>query len=160
MKIFQLLTISILATALTMGACKKDDDSKSARDILIEGKWDVTSAKVNPGIEIFPGVVISDLLIDEDPCDADDLTIFNADGTSTIDEGPTKCDPSDPQTYNNGSWSLSSDEKQLTIDIDGEEITFNIASISDTQLVLTASADSFDPNFPSTSTMTFTFVKK
>lgn len=160
MKIFQLLSISILAIALTMGACKKDDDSKSARDILIEGQWDLTAAKVNPGIEVFPGVVISDLLIDEEPCDADDLTIFNADGTATGDEGATKCDPSDPQTYSNGTWSLSSDEKQLTIDFDGEEITFNIASITDTQLVLTASADSVDPDYPSTSTITFTFVKK
>lgn len=160
MKIFQLLSISFLAIALTLGSCKKDDDSKSTRDILIEGKWDLTSAKVNPGIEVFPGIVISDLLIDEDPCDADDLTIFNADGTATGDEGATKCDPSDPQTYSNGNWSLSSDEKQLTVDFEGEAITFNVSSVSDTQLVLTATADSVDPDFPNTSTITFTFVKK
>lgn len=159
MKIFQFFGLSLLAMALTMGACKKDDDTKSTSDILIEGKWDLTAAKINPGFEVFPGIVLSDLLLDEDPCDADDLTIFNADGTATGDEGATKCDPSDPQTYSNGTWSLSADEKTLTINFDMTPVIFNVKSVSSSTIVLETAADNFDDTFPSTSTVTFTFTK-
>ncbi len=159
MKIFQFLGLSLLAMSLTMGACKKDDDTQSTSDILIEGKWDLTAANINPGFEVFPGVVLSDLLIDEDPCDADDLTVFNADGTATGEEGATKCDPSDPQTYSNGTWALSADEKTLTMDFDGTEIAFTVKSASSSKIVLETAADNFDTDFPSTSTVTFTFTK-
>ncbi|MCF8238393.1 MAG: lipocalin family protein [Saprospiraceae bacterium] len=159
MKIFQILGLGLLAISLTMGACKKDDDTQSTSDILIEGKWDLTAATINPGVEIFPGIVVNDLLIDEEPCDADDLTIFNADGSSAGDEGATKCDPSDPQNYNNGTWSLSSDEKTLTISIEGTLIAFIVKSASSSKLVLETAADKLDSSFPATSTVTFTFTK-
>ncbi len=159
MKIFKMLGLSLLAISLTMGACKKDEDTKSTADILVEGQWDLTGLTINPGFEVFPGVVISDLLIDEDPCDADDLTIFNADGSATGDEGATKCDPSDPQTYSNGSWSLSADEKTLTITFDGIQIPFTVKSASSSKSVLETAADNFDNTFPATSTITVTFTK-
>jgi len=45
----------------------------------------------------------------------DDIFTFNKDNTYTHDEGPEKCDSSDPQT-NISSWSWNSDETILTID--------------------------------------------
>ena len=159
MRTLRFLALGALALSLSLGACKKDNDSKSVRDILIEGQWDLTAATIDPPFDVGGGITISNLLIDEDACDADDLTIFNADGTATGDEGATKCDPSDPQQYSNGTWTLNADETVLTISDAGEVFVFTVASATDNQLKLTISADQFDDDFPSTSTVTFTFTK-
>ncbi len=49
------------------------------------------------------------------------------------DEGPTKCDPNDPQTYNDGTWVLSADNKSLTIDYPDEDpISLTIGTLNAT----------------------------
>jgi hypothetical protein len=50
------------------------------------------------------------------PCQIDNTVTYNANFTATSDEGPTKCDPSTPQTQTGGKWSLSSDKKTFVVD--------------------------------------------
>lgn len=67
-----------------------------------------------------------------DDCSKDDLLEFFTNGTYQLSEGPTKCDPSDPQVYQAGSWELTDDESGITLD--GIEIV--IEQINKNTLVL------------------------
>ncbi len=107
--IASLLLISIM---ITFSSCRKED--KGPQDYLTEGEWKVTDVELNPGITV-SGITIThvfDFMGDE--CSKDNLFKFNEDGTITEDEGATKCDPSDPQTTTEGTWTLSEDGSSIS----------------------------------------------
>ena len=113
-KSYSIFSIVLLSVIIIFSSCTKDDE-KTPKDFLIDGQWRITDVELDPGIEIIPGVPIKDvydLFITQD-CAKDDLIIFNADGTITEDEGPTKCDPDDPQSVTENTWSMN--EEQTTI---------------------------------------------
>jgi hypothetical protein len=116
-------TIYSLSLALAFGfsACKDDEDNPSRREILTGSTWTVT-ARTSAGV--------ADTL---EACETDDRIKFNTNGTAVTDQGAVKCDPTDPQT-SSGTWSLSSDEKVLTLSEDGISIALNITSISSNKI--------------------------
>lgn len=99
--------LASLAAACTFTACSKDDDPKSASEILTGRSWVVTS--INE--EISKGVAI-DPYSSFDDCFKDNQLKFNAGRELVYDEGNTKCDPQDPQSMK-GTWSLSNNDKTL-----------------------------------------------
>lgn len=110
-----------LALGLGFSSCKDDEDSPSRKEILTGATWTV-SARTSAGIP--------DTLED---CEKDDRFTFNTNGTIVSNEGAVKCDTSDAQTRS-GTWSLSSDEKVLTLTEDGLSIPLTITSISKSQV--------------------------
>ena len=50
-----------------------------------------------------------------DPCEIDDILIYRANGVYALDNGANKCFDSDPQIDEQGRWTLSADNKTLTI---------------------------------------------
>ena len=108
----------IAMAAIVFAACKKEDDdntpgtNKTKTEMITTGSW-ITYDMLLNGVS-FWGLT--------DPCSKDDFLIFKTGGVVVTDEGPTKCDPGDPQTTN-GTWSLSSDEKKITLDGDVADIT-------------------------------------
>ena len=70
------------------------------------------------------------------PCTRDNLLQFTAPSTFVYDEGPTKCDPSNPQTRL-GTWKLDSDGKQLTVNEGGYTSVYSIDELTATSLKLT-----------------------
>ncbi len=121
-------------------ACKKDenDDSststKTVKEYLTAGYWKVTGMTIDPGLN-FGGTVITDFYSQMPDCQKDDLTKFNSDGSITDDEGATKCNPNDPQTTNDGSWVLSSDNASVTISYPNEDpMTVTIITLNDNTL--------------------------
>lgn len=132
-KLFSMLAIAML---VVMSSCEKDEETKSDQEYLTAGNWKITSVVLSPGIDI-PGIGtitdIYDLFIEE--CNKDDLVKFMTNGTIVEDEGATKCDPDDPQTTSDGTWSL--DGASLTMvypDEDPDVVT--IASINSSTLVI------------------------
>ncbi|MBK7427036.1 MAG: hypothetical protein IPI60_08405 [Saprospiraceae bacterium] len=84
----------LILFVLIVAACKKDIPRE---ELLTTGSWRGESSFAN-----VLGVTIN--LHDSIPaCSKDDLTRFQTDKNVQIDEGPSKCDPSDPQTYSVGS---------------------------------------------------------
>lgn len=156
-KLFGLL---ILFVIIGVSSCKKDENkdttTKSTRDYLVSGNWKTTAITVSPGIN-FGTTVITDFFAQEDDCQKDDLTKFNADGTITDDEGATKCDPNDPQTTNDGTWILSADGKSVTIDYPNEDpMTIVITSINDKTLTGSYTLEEDFGSGPLTYTFTIT----
>jgi hypothetical protein len=132
---FKIFGILALGLVLTLSSCKDDDDdkapSKTTKDYLTAGFWKTTAQVIDPGIN-FGGTVITDFFAQTPDCAKDDLVRFNTDGTITDDEGPTKCDPNDPQTMNNGTWVLSADNASLSISYPDEDpFTFQILELND-----------------------------
>jgi len=132
--------IMFISLLIIFTACKKDENNdtntptKSTQEYLTAGFWKFTAITVDPGIS-YGGTTITDFFSQQDPCTKDDIMRFNSDGTITDDEGATKCDPNDPQTSNDGSWVLSTDNKVLTISYPEEApISLTITSINSTTL--------------------------
>lgn len=65
-------------------------------------------------------------------CERDNLHHFKVDGNLEIDEGPSKCNPNDPQTYIEARWSFSDDENYLAIN----DREYFVIELSDDQLIL------------------------
>ncbi|MAZ93056.1 MAG: hypothetical protein CMF58_01430 [Lentimicrobiaceae bacterium] len=129
----------LLIFTIILSSCEKD--SKGPVDYITAGDWKITGMELTPGIN-FNGISITnvyDFIFQE--CSRDDLILFNADGTITEDEGPTKCDPGDPQTVTNNTWALSEDESIISatfFGIDGgsadilvlNETTFKVSTMA------------------------------
>lgn len=132
-----LLPIIALVFSFAFISCGDDDDgdpAKSTTEYLTSGTWNVTAMSINPGINFGSGT-ITDFYAFMDACEKDDLITFNSNGTITDDEGATKCDPSDPQTSNDGTWTFDAATSKLTISYPNEDpITLTISSINDSNM--------------------------
>ena len=85
---------------------------------LCNKNWKLVSFKLN-GIDVTSQFF--------QPCDLDDFTRFLVDSTYIADEGPTKCDPADPQTET-GTWGWAASETKLIIDGDTANVIANTGS--------------------------------
>lgn len=120
----------LLAGVVCLDACKKKEDPAPVprKELLASTsgkKWKITSATAG-GFDAFAS---------REACERDNLYIFYSDNKLTVDEGATKCNSGDNQTAATGTWSLSTDEKTLTLsggsDYDGN---YTIVEMSSTAL--------------------------
>lgn len=105
------LTLATAASSFVFTSCKKDDEDpkpKTRTELLTAKSWRVTAATASVG------ATTQDLYASTPACSKDDFTKFNANKTTTFDEGATRCDPSDPQT-SAGAWDLTSGDTKLLI---------------------------------------------
>lgn len=157
------LLATVLFSAFLWSACGDDSEGndpepqnqKTAREYLIDADWLVVAATIDPPIEIDifgTKITINDIrdLDEAEPCERDDLLRFKADGRVEDDEGPTKCDPNDPQTSDGGTWTLSADGKELIIidddnPMEADTFRINLTILNDTDLKGTSSMEFEDP---------------
>jgi hypothetical protein len=134
------ITIKMLAILMVCSgmlatvACNKDDDddNKSTEELLTAPScWKLVKSE---GFDPSTNTWVEEAL---ENCDKDDCQKFNSDKSISFDEGATKCDPSDPQSYT-GTWSLSADNKQLTLTALGLSFPQTIVEINSGKLVLEA----------------------
>ena len=128
-KVNQLIVLLVALTLMTTG-CKKDTEVKpKTREELLMGKsWKITALTVNPAVNGSTDVYANTLA-----CINDNRYEFKTGGVLTIDEGPTKCDPADPQT-SQGTWSLNADKTQLTMTIDSDVTVVTITELTESTL--------------------------
>jgi hypothetical protein len=69
-------------------------------------------------------------------CELDNLQRFAANGTYTVDEGATKCDPSDPQTFASGTWAFTNNETKLKITEGADVSEVDIVELTATKVVV------------------------
>lgn len=135
-KHFYLFAVIMLSMAVSFTSCNDDDDDDDngnggGTSALTSGTWSMTGLTISPPVNI-NGVEISDFFPTLPACVKDDIISFLADGTLSTDEGPTKCDPNDPQTTT-GTWSY--DGSTLTInDPDGDLQTINVSELTNSTL--------------------------
>ena len=117
--------IAIVVVLIIAIGCKKDKDS-SRMGIITSGTWKLIALSTEPGYDVDgDGHIDTDLFAFYDLCEKDDYFTFKSNGTYEINEGPTKCDPSDPQVYTS-DWQFANNETEIIIDGDRgviEELT-------------------------------------
>ena len=125
---------------LIAASCQKDADGGSTKktktELLAQGAWKYDRAGLdldnNGTIDSpLPGGVLQN-------CDIDGTITFNSNGTGVGDEGPTKCDASDPQTVN-FAWSLKNNETVINFSdvlFGGLTGDVKLISVNETKLVL------------------------
>jgi hypothetical protein len=77
---------------------------------------------------------------DQPACVQDDRWIFYAIGTMEQNEGATKCTPTDPQVYVNGSWELFTESQTLRL-TRSTIINFTIVKLTANVMVLKNGSD-------------------
>jgi len=140
------LLLILTVIMVFVSSCTED---KSNTELLTGTDWRISAWTVSPAI-----LGITDWYANMEPCEKDDSFSFNSDGSASIDEGASKCDPDDPQTET-GTWSFNSDETLLTIIADGETQSWEIIDL--TNKVLKIKWVNTDPDDGTTYTFTITF---
>jgi len=140
------LLATLIAVSFFLPACQKDDNLpvlKTKTQLITESAWKFGSATVS-------GSDASGYL---QACQKDNVYTFVAAGTGVINEGPTKCDPNDPQS-NPFTWNFTNSEATLnisTILFTGGNNDFTLMTLSDSELVLSQ-------NYPPYGTIVVTFI--
>lgn len=132
-----LLGVSIICT---LSACKKDDPktTETPAEVSVVGTWKLTAqtATVNFGGQ--------DTTIDSyanlEPCAKDNQFRLNADNQYTHLSGAIKCDPSEPTSFDYGSWVLLNNKTQIRI-MTFDTTTSDILKLDNTTLKLKATID-------------------
>lgn len=105
--------------------------SGTKKYFITRNTWRFSSAKIGT----------TDISASLQTCQKDNILTFAAAGTGTNDEGATKCNAGDPQTTP-FTWNFAANETQLFISstlFAGGSNTFNIVTLSSTQMVLSQS---------------------
>jgi hypothetical protein len=95
--------------------------------------WRLRSASIAA-----PGQPTIDVYALSQPCSLDDITQYTTPNTVYYLEGPTKCDPLDPQVQT-ATWGLSTNDTQLSVTANGTTNTFTIEELTSTSLILSYS---------------------
>ena len=119
MKSFKYLFLLVIALTITVASCKKDEEPKSKKELLTSNQWRFLSSKTDG---------VADMISN---CEKDDFMIFASNGTYTWNPGTVKCNSHD--TIITGTWTLSTDEKTLTLD--GSDLLWTIVELTDNKLV-------------------------
>lgn len=115
-------SICLLLLTLTLSFSCKKENNPSKTELLTAHCWTLNGATIAPAA-IINGAVITDLYAVLPLCDRDNVSCLIKNGSAYVDEGPTKCDPNDPQVTDSGKWWFSADEKVVFAVLDGASDT-------------------------------------
>lgn len=125
--------ILMAAVLLTLFGCRKDkEDTIDRETLLTQGSWKITALTVDPAIDWF-GTMVTNVYSQMPSCVKDNLTVFNKNGTTNYDEGPSKCDPNEPQTTS-GTWAFNTDKSILSLTTEGETESWNLSTLNDQKI--------------------------
>ena len=132
-KLATIASMSVLAVLITLASCEKTEtvDPGGSGEIsgsITDGAWVLTYS-----VGTTPSGTYDDFA-NMDACDKDDKYIFNTDGTWVVDEGGSKCDPTDPQSTS-GTYTIMNDN-ELTIYDQNDTMKMTITTLTSSLLVL------------------------
>ena len=153
MKISIFSALLFLALATLNSSCRKENAAQMLAGKKSQKTWSLKSATISPAINI-NGALVTDYFAQLDPCERDDLFIFKTSGKFSYEEGSTKCNSSDPQVQETGTWTLSNNDTILSLrDDSGNSIEYNITLLTSSELIYTTSKRINGVNY----TITFTW---
>ena len=120
-----LIVIVLSFTVLSCSKSKDDDAVRSNKEILTSKTWKYLSIAYD-GVQ----EELSD-------CEKDDLLTLATNGTWLYSVNETPCED---QSDDTGTWTLSSDEKQLTL-VEEDEEPWTIVEINESKLTLSVTYD-------------------
>lgn len=143
MKVSKFLPMVLFLGVLSFSSCNDDDDDEDpappTRTELLTGRnWMVEGYNIEPAIDIDgDGTQENNLIPFIAACNLDDFYDFNVDGSYTIEEGASKCDPNDPTIVQSGDWLWNSDNTRLIFEASGGGTSeAEVISITATEVVV------------------------
>ncbi len=145
------ILIGMGIVGLTVAACKKDNDGKTATtaQLLSSTTWKMDTIQLDTNKDGVADEAVPAGFVES--CDLDNTITFNSNGSGTTDEGATKCEDSLAQSTP-FSWSLKDGDSTLVIAgslFQGVSGNVTIKKITNTSLVLIQAVTLEDP-FPIT----------
>ncbi len=123
MRTLKLFLISTLLFSIS--SCKKDStNSENTFDLLTSGPWKTIEQSWNPS-----NTGWSDFYAGIPTCLKDNTITYRSDLSSLTDEGPTKCNSSDPQTIT-GTWSLYANNTKYSVTVNGNTTEYEILELT------------------------------
>lgn len=104
----------LLVAMIFVAGCSKETNITKTDLISKAWKYKTFSAVA--------GALTIDVLSTLQPCELDDIYRFNSNKAYTIEEGATKCNSSDPQIKESGSWRFNAAETKLYLGTDSVDI--------------------------------------
>jgi len=102
-------------------SCQKDkhDDTvtptTTKTELLTTETWKYIGAVIDPAYDYYgDGTPVTNIFDIMKACEKDDFEVYQTNGTWEYNEGPTKCDPSYPQTFNL-PWNFTANETKLFV---------------------------------------------
>jgi hypothetical protein len=120
----------LLTLSTILLSCSKDDAAK--KDALTTGTWKLTGGMTDYNKD---GVYEEDYYAILAGCEKDNIYTFQSGGSEIVDEGPTKCIDSNPQTRTS-TWSFKNNQKELQLGTS----TYQIEALTSTTLRLKGTA--------------------
>jgi len=149
-----------LSLIILASACQQGEDiinPPTAEEILADNPWLYTAHTIEPGI-VQGNLVITDLYAQLDSCDQDDIYSFSSTGAFTFEQGDIRCTPNSDQIIDNGTWTVSDDETELSLDFSTiDDITYEISELDRKEMVLIKKYTDNGINF--TETLTFDVIE-
>jgi hypothetical protein len=110
------ISISAIFLFLLFAACSKKDKVAvaSKTELLTSGSWKPSAVVLDDDGN---GSYETDVYAGFSDCFKDNYWTFKTNGALELNEGPTKCDPIDPQ-IEAGTWRLTQNETHLAINSD------------------------------------------
>ena len=135
------ILIILFASILSFSSCKDDDEAVipatveqtnlcGKNFILTDYLYTRNDSVINSGVGINNGLGLGLYA-----CQRDNFERYETNGTHTVDEGATKCDPTDPQTET-GTWAFYDSATKLIFDPGPDTDTVNIIRNDGTVLIL------------------------
>jgi len=123
-----------LAGLVMFAACSKKNDPAplTPEQLIVTPKgWVITAITVNPAVRFPDAPPITDVFASQEPCQKDNITFFTSDLKYKTDEGASKCDPSDTQIQDQGTWSFNPAKTIITLtSTGGDPEAITIAELS------------------------------
>ena len=124
-KISNLIIVSMLCL---FAACKKDKSASARMNLITTGSWKLFGLTTQPGSDMNgDGIIDNDLFLFYEDCEKDNIYTFKRNGEYEVNEGASKCDPSDSQV-GTSHWQFANSETEIIIAGDKgkiEELTSN-----------------------------------
>ncbi len=131
---------ALLAISLLTTSCDSDDEgdapAPTRSEMLTARNWVITGLNVEPALDVDgDNTQENNLMPYLQACTLDDFQDFNSDNSYTIEEGPSKCDPNDPQIVEAGEWLWNSDGTRLVMNANSETFEAKVTSLSSAEMV-------------------------
>jgi hypothetical protein len=134
--------VLVLSSLLFISSCSKKNDPAPSRDQLLATAkgWKLTNVTLTSSANVTQTIFSS-----IPTCVADNIIYFKSTGAYLEDEGASKCDSTDPQTVESGTWKFNTDKTVITVtssDPTNPDIASQtIASLTATTLVIKMNID-------------------
>lgn len=129
------LVILVLGS-ICLTQCGKKDSGPSKTELITSASWKYDNSGLDINADGFIDTGLPPGYVND--CDKDNVITFKADGTGTLDEGATKCDPGNPQT-SPFTWTFKNGETVLnfpTALVSGFDGDVKILKLTSTELDL------------------------